>query len=357
MSRIFNFSPGPAKLPRPVLEQAQAELLDWNGTGVSILETSHRALQFEALGHELTHNLRRIANIPSDYKILWMQGGGRGQFSMIPMNLLGEKKSADYVINGLWSHLAADEARKYCHVNPVVQARDIVPDLSMWACDENAAYLHYTDNETVDGLEFSFVPDITTDVPLVADMTSNFLSKPIDMTQFSLIHAAAQKNFGPSGVTLVIVHESLLDRALPMTPSFCHYKTFSELNSFYQTPPTMSWYIVNLVLKWIEAQGGLERLAEKNQEKADLLYQTIDESDFYRNHIAPEHRSRMNIVFRLTNNALEACFLEEAQEANFIGLKGHKSVGGIRASMYNAMPISEVQALCEFMKHFEAKHG
>jgi phosphoserine aminotransferase len=360
MSRVFNFSAGPAILPETVLAQAQAEMLDWNGCGMSVLEMSHREQYFASIAAEAEANLRELLSIPSNYKVLFLQGGAYSQFSMIPMNLLRGKTRMDYVDTGDWSSKAIDEARRYGDVNVVASGSadhyTSIPDPASWQCDPNAAYLHYTPNETIRGVEFDFVPE-TGDVPLVADFSSTILSRPIDVSRFGLIYAGAQKNIGPAGLTIVIVREDLLGQALPCTPIMFDYKVQADNGSMYNTPPTYAWYLAGLVFKWLKAQGGLSAMAALNERKAGKLYTAIDGSDFY--HCPVDHacRSWMNIPFTLAKPALDKAFAVEAEQAGLVSLKGHRSVGGMRASLYNAMPETGVDALIHFMQDFAQRNG
>lgn len=359
MHRIFNFSAGPATLPEPVLERAREELLDWHGTGMSIMEMSHRSKEFIAVAEEAEADLRELLQIPKNYKVLFLQGGGRSQFAMVPMNLLRNKHSADYVNTGLWSKYAIGEAKRYCTVNVVYDAEEnqytkIIPQ-NKWKLNPDAAYLHYVDNETVHGLEFNFVPDVNKNVPLVSDMSSNILSRPIDVNKFAVIYAGAQKNVGPSGLTLAIVREDMLGHALPFTPTMFDYKAHADAGSMYNTPPTFAWYLAGLAFKWLRGCGGVEAIAKINERKAKKLYQCIDESSLYVNPIAPEVRSNMNVVFKLSDEQLNEAFIKEAKKAGIVNIKGHTALGGMRASIYNAMPEAGVDALIEFMKEFERK--
>ena len=353
--REYNFSAGPAMLPLPVLEQAQRELLNWQGLGLSVMEISHRSPEFMALLEQIEANLRRLLGISEDYAVLFMQGGGRAQFSMVPLNLLGEKQDADYLDSGIWSSLAINEAKRYCQVNTVASSAasgySRIPPYEEWQCNPHAAYLHYTSNETIAGVEFFDTPESR--VPLVSDMSSNFLSRPIAIEKHGVIYACAQKNIGMAGLTLVIVKKSLLGKALPFTPSLYHYKTYASSHSLYNTPPTYALYIAGLVFEWLIAEGGVTEIAKKNQEKAALLYRYIDESAFYSNRIDRQYRSQMNVSFFLSDESLNAAFLAAAKEAGLRGLKGHSLLGGMRASLYNAMPISGVKALISFMIDFE----
>lgn len=352
--RVYNFSAGPAAVPLAVLERAREEFLDWQGLGLSVMEISHRSPEYMALAQQIESNLRDLLAIPDDYAVLFMQGGGRAQFSMVPLNLLGDKTEADYVDSGIWSGMAITEAKRYCKVNVVASSADMgynfIPPHQNWQCNPNAAYLHYTSNETISGVEFPYTPE--TSVPLVADMSSNFLSQPTQIEKHGVIYACAQKNMGISGLTAVIIQKTLLGRALSFTPSLYNYKTYADSHSMYNTPATYSLYMAGLVLDWLKEQGGIAGIAQKNQEKAEKLYHYIDHSGFYSNRIELQYRSRMNATFFLPDDRLNAAFLTEAKAAGLIGLKGHALVGGMRASIYNAMPIEGVTALIEFMSDF-----
>ncbi len=356
MNRSYNFSPGPATLPEEVLQQAKEELLDWRGLGASVMEISHHAPEFQQLMDETEQNLRDLLNIPTNYKVLFIPGGGRGQFSMVPLNLLGGKVIADYLDTGLWSDMAAKEASRYCEVNRVASSAEqkycTIPEQSSWKHHPQAAYFHYADNETVHGNEFSYVPKLT-NVPIVADMSSNILSRTINVTDFALIYAAAQKNIGISGITLVIIREDLLGQALPITPMMFNYTLHAKANSLLNTPPTFPWYITGLVFQWLKKQGGIASIEKINAKKAKKLYDCIDSSSLYINDVHPRYRSRMNVVFKLKDENLDVRFLEASRQSGFIGLKGHKLVGGMRASLYNAFPEQAVDAFVTFLQHFE----
>jgi len=358
--RVYNFSSGPAKLPEEVLRQAGEEMLSWHGKGYSIMETSHRSPEFTSIIEETERLLRSLLDIPDDYSVLLLQGGAHLQFAMVPLNLLGPKTNADYLLSGIWSEKAAGEARRFCNVNVIADnaasGRTVVPGQSELKLDPSAAFVHYCSNETINGLEFPYVPD-TGDVPLVADMSSHFLSRPIDVSKFGLIYAGAQKNFGPAGLTVVIVRSDLVGRCSPRWPTMLDYRTYAEAHSMYNTPPTYSVYIAHLVLKWLQAQGGVAGIERRNIEKATLLYDTIDRSGFYSNRIDRRDRSRMNVPFSLADSALDGAFLEEAGQHGLVQLKGHRLVGGMRASIYNAMPLEGVRALVDFMRDFERRHG
>ncbi len=360
MSRVYNFSAGPAILPVEVLQQAQAELLDWHGSGMSVMEMSHRDKDFMSIAVAAEADLRELLAVPAGYKVLFMQGGATGQFAGVPMNLLRGKTAADYVITGSWSQKASKEIGKYGKANVAAKPADgkftHIPARSEWKLDPNAAYVHYTPNETIEGVEFNWVPEVG-GVPLVADFSSSFLSRPIEVSKFGLIYAGAQKNAGPAGITMVIVREDLIGQALPATPSIFDYKQLADNESMLNTPSCYAWYICGLVFKWIKTQGGLNALEQRNRHKAALLYDYIDSQPFYRNPVAKADRSWMNVVFTLADANLDADFLKGAAKASLPGLKGHRSVGGMRASMYNAMPEAGVQALVDYMKEFVRGKG
>jgi len=360
VSRVFNFSAGPAILPEEVLQQAREELGDWQGSGMSVMEMSHRGKEFMAIAAQAEADLRELMAIPSNYKVLFLQGGASTQFSMVPINLLNGKKSADYVLTGSWGKKAISEAKRYCEVNTVASSLEqkfsTVPDFNSWKLNKDAAYLHYTPNETIEGVEFDFVPQ-TGDVPLVVDMSSNILSRPIDVSKFGVIYAGAQKNIGPAGLTIAIVRDDLIGNAMPNMPVMMDYKIHAENESMYNTPPTYSWYIAGLVFQWLKRNGGLSAMAAVNDRKAARLYAAIDGSDFYANPVEKRYRSCMNVPFTLADAELDATFLSEAKAAGLVTLKGHRSVGGMRASIYNAMPESGVDALVGFMADFEKRHG
>lgn len=360
MPRIYNFSAGPATLPEAVLQQAKAELLDWQGLGMSVMEISHRAPAFLEMMETVETDLRGLMAIPAQYKVLFLQGGGRSQFAMVPLNLLRGKITADYIDTGIWSNLAAAEASRYCQVNSVAsskaQAYTTIPPLADWKLNPEAAYVHYVDNETVNGVEFSDIP-VVGNVPLVSDMSSNILSRQVDVSRFGLIYAGAQKNMGPAGITVVIVREDLLGDVLPYTPTMFNYKVHADARSIYNTPPTFVWYMIGLVLQWLKQQGGVSAMEKAHACTSKKLYQLIDQSGFYHNPIEPIYRSRINVVFNLTDDSLNATFLQETAAAGIVGIKGHSMVGGMRASLYNAMPEQGVDALIDFMREFERKHG
>ena len=361
MTRVFNFSAGPAVLPEAVLQQAQAEMLDWHGSGMSVMEMSHRGKEFLAIAEKAEADLRELMNIPSHYKVLFMQGGAAGQFAMVPMNLLRGKKSADYVNTGEWSKKAIKEAKIFAAVNVAVSGEatnfTTVPPPNTWKLDPNAAYVHYTPNETIGGVEFGFIPE-TGNVPLVADMSSTILSRPVDVSRFGVIYGGAQKNMGQAGLTIVIVREDLMGQAMPGTPSIFDYRITADNGSMFNTPPTYAWYIAGLVFEWLKKNGGLKAMGEINRRKAEKLYAFIDASDgFYRNPVEQQSRSWMNIPFTLKDPALDEAFLKGAKAAGMIQLKGHRSVGGMRASIYNAMPESGIDALIAYMRDFMQMQG
>ena len=359
MSRVYNFSAGPANLPEEVLKQAQEEMLDWQGTGMSVMEMSHRGKAYMSIAAKAEADLREIMSITDNYKVLFLQGGASSQFAMVPINLLAGKKKADYILTGQWSKKAIEEAGRYCEVNVAASSQEqkftTVPDQSSWNLSSDAAYLHYTPNETIVGVEFPFVPE--TDVPLVADMSSNILSRPVDVSQYGVIYAGAQKNMGAAGLTIAIVRDDLIGKADPKMPTMMDYKTHADNDSMYNTPPTYSWYIAGLVFEWIKNKGGINAMAEINKRKAEKLYSAIDNSGFYSNPVDVPCRSLMNVPFILANADLDKQFLEEAEKAGLSTLKGHRSVGGMRASIYNAMPESGIDALVDFMADFEKRNA
>jgi phosphoserine aminotransferase len=358
---IYNFSAGPAVLPKEVLQQAQAELLDWHGSGMSVMEMSHRGKEYMGIQAQAEADLRELMSVPKNYKVLFLQGGGHLQFSMIPLNLLCGKTSADYVNTGEWSKKAMGEARKFGKVNEVASNADrnftYVPRFETWKRDPNAAYLHYTTNETIGGVEFGWVPEAG-DVPLVADMSSNILSRPYDVSKFGLIYAGAQKNIGPAGLAVVIVREDLIGQAAVNTPTMLDYKIHADADSMYNTPPTYGIYMAGLVFQWLKKNGGVAAMEKVNVAKAKLLYDAIDASNgFYNCPVNTADRSRMNVPFRLKESNLDGEFLKQADAHGLLQLKGHRSVGGMRASIYNAMPLAGVQALVDFMNNFAKQHG
>ena len=357
--RVFNFSPGPAVLPQEVLEQAREELLDWRGAGMSVMEMSHRGKAFVGIAEQAEADLRELLAVPKNYKVLFLQGGATAQFAGIPLNLTTPDSVVDYVNTGAWSKKAIGEAKHYARVNVAADAGEpyvSIPPAASWKRTPDAAYLHYTPNETIGGVEFHFVPD-TGNVPLVVDMSSTILSRPIDVAKFGVIYAGAQKNIGPAGLTLVIVREDLLGRARPSTPAFMDFAAMAKEGSMLNTPPTFAWYMAGLVFQWLKKQGGLQGIGERNRAKAEKLYAAIDGSSFYRNPVAKDARSWMNVPFTLANPELDKTFAAEAKQAGLVTLEGHRSVGGMRASLYNAMPMEGVNALVGFMQEFARKHG
>lgn len=360
MPRVFNFSPGPATLPEAVLRQAADEMVDWHGSGMSVMEMSHRGKEFIAIHAEAEALLRELMGIPANYKVLFMQGGAIGENAIVPMNLIGRTGRADYVLSGEWSRKSAKEAATYGQVSIAASSEagrfTSVPKRADWKLDPGAAYVHICSNETIGGVQYHWTPE-TGDVPLVADMSSDILSRPIDVSRYGLIYAGAQKNMGPSGVTVVIVRDDLLGHALPITPSAFNYKVQAEADSMYNTPPTYAIYIAGLVLQHVKKLGGMPAMEEHNRAKAKVLYDFLDASSFFRNPVAPEDRSLMNVPFKLKDESLDDAFLKGAQARGMIQLKGHRIVGGMRASIYNAMPIEGVQALVAYMREFEKEHG
>ncbi len=361
MSETFNFCAGPAMLPKPVMVKAQQEFINWQETGSSVMELSHRSGIYMAMAAKAEADLRALMSIPDNYKVLFCHGGGRGQFSAVPLNLLPQGKTADYIVSGSWSKAAAAEAKNFGEINVININQDSDDSASLidskeWPLNSDAAYVHYCPNETVNGLEINTIPE-TNDVPLVADMSSTILSHEIDVSKFGLIYAGAQKNIGPSGLTIIIVREDLLGHAQKATPCIMNYKTAADNDSMYNTPPTYAWYLAGLVFEWLTDLGGVKAIAEVNKAKAELLYQAIDNSKLYLNHIESQYRSKMNIPFWLQDESLNDKFLSESQAAGLTALKGHRIVGGMRASIYNAMPLEGVQALVDFMKQFEKRNG
>jgi phosphoserine aminotransferase len=359
--RVFNFAAGPATLPLPVLEQVQAELPDWQGSGMSVMEISHRSKAFIRVAQEAEADLRELLAVPAGYKVLFLQGGASGQFAAIPMNLAGDGSTVDYVNTGSWSKKAIGEAKPFCgKVNVAADAKasgyTSVPAFETWQRTPDAAYLHYTPNETIGGVEFPFIPD-TGSVPLVADFSSTILSRPLDVARFGLIYAGAQKNIGPAGLCIVIVREDLLGRARPTTPAIWNYASMAAEDSMSNTPPTFAWYMAGLVFKWLKQGGGLAAMGARNGAKAAKLYAAIDGSDFYSNPVERGCRSWMNVPFTLAKPELDKTFLSEAESAGLTNLAGHRSVGGMRASIYNAMPLEGIDALVAFMQEFERRHG
>ncbi|MEJ2692757.1 MAG: 3-phosphoserine/phosphohydroxythreonine transaminase [Candidatus Thiodiazotropha sp.] len=359
MSRVFNFSAGPAMLPEAVLRQAGEELLEWRDSGMSVMEMSHRGKEFMSIAEQAEADVRQLLAIPDNYKVLFLQGGASSQFAMVPMNLTRDNRRVDYINTGSWSKKAIAEAKRFADVNIAATTEDgkftTTPAQSELRLNGDAAYVHYTPNETIQGVEFSYVPE-TGEVPLVADFSSTILSRPIDVSRYGIIYAGAQKNIGPAGLTLVIIRE-VVGEAIDGTPVMFQYATHAESGSMYNTPPTYGWYLAGLVFKWLLDQGGLTAMEELNRRKAQALYDAIDTSDFYANPVSPESRSWMNVPFTLADPALDAEFLREAESAGLTTLKGHRSVGGMRASIYNAMPEEGVRALIGFMAEFERVNG
>lgn len=347
-------------LPDAVMKQAQQEMLDWQGTGMSVMEMSHRGPEYTSIAQKAEADLRDLMGITDDYAVLFLQGGASSQFAMIPMNLLRGKHKADYFNTGAWSKKAIAEASRYCEVNVVADATDshftTIPDQSEWQFSDDAAYVHYTPNETIHGLEFADIPD-TGDIPLVADFSSTILSRPIDVSRFAMIYAGAQKNIGPAGLCIVIIRKDLMGDTIAGTPTMFDYKIHADNDSMYNTPATYSWYLAGLVFDWLKQQGGLPAMAEINSRKAGKLYSAIDNSGFYNNPIDPRYRSWMNVPFTLADDSLDKTFLIEAAKRHLLTLKGHRDLGGMRASIYNAMPEAGVDALISFMTEFEANYG
>ena len=360
MRQIFNFSAGPAVLPEEVLEQAASEMLDWHGSGQSVMEMSHRGKEYMGIQAAAESDLRELMAIPANYKVLFLQGGASQQFMMIPANLLAGKATADYINTGEWSKKAIKEAKRYCEVNIAASAEDrrftYVPPQSSWRPDPNAAYLHYCANETIGGVEFNWTPQ-SGDVPLVTDVSSTFLSRPLEVARHGLIYGGAQKNIGPAGLVIVIVRDDLIGRARPALPAMLDYKVHADNDSMYNTPPTYAIYVAGLVFQWLKRQGGIAAIERHNVEKSNLLYDYLDSTGFYASPVDPADRSRMNIPFTLREPALDDEFLKGAQARGMLQLKGHRSVGGMRASLYNAMPIEGVHALVAYLREFEAARG
>jgi phosphoserine aminotransferase len=360
MARVFNFSAGPAVLPEEVLHQARDELADWRGSGMSVMEMSHRGKEFVGIAERAEKDLRELLGIPESYRVLFLQGGASAQFAMVPMNLLRGAASADYINTGLWSQKAIGEGKRFCRVNVAASAEKsaftTIPRRDSWRLDPGAAYVHYTPNETIGGVEFHWLPE-PGGVPLVADMSSTLLSRPLDVSRFGVIYAGAQKNIGPAGLTVVIVRDDLIGETVPATPTMFDYRVQADNQSMYNTPPTYAWYVAGLVFQWLRRRGGLAAMAQRNLRKAEKLYAAIDRSDFYGNPVDPACRSWMNVPFTLARPELDDVFLKQAKEAGLVSLRGHRSVGGMRASLYNAMPEEGVDALVSFMTEFERRHG
>ena len=359
-NRVYNFSAGPAILPTEVLVQAREEMLNWHGSGMCVMEMSHRGKEYVSIAEKAEADFRKLMNVPENYKVLFLQGGASAQFSMVPQNLLRGKTSADYLNTGHWSEKAVAEGKRYCNVNIVADTKGskytTLPDAGELSFSKDAAYVHYTPNETIAGVEFGYVPD-TGDIPLVADMSSTIMSRPIDISKFGVIYAGAQKNIGPAGLTIAIVRDDLIGQTLPGTPVMFDYKTHADNGSMYNTPPTYAWYIAGLVFEHLLAKGGLAAMEAINQRKAQKLYAAIDNSPFYSNPVDVKCRSWMNVPFLLANSELDKTFLKEAEAAGLSSLAGHRSVGGMRASIYNAMPEEGVDTLIAFMNDFAQRNG
>jgi len=360
VGRVFNFSAGPAVLPQPVLEKARDEMLDWHGSGMSVMEMSHRGKEFIAIHAQAEASLRELLAIPKNYKVLFLQGGAIAENAIVPMNLLRGRTAADYINTGEWSKKSIKEAKKYCSVNVAASSEDrnfsYIPPAESWRLNKDAAYVHICSNETIGGVEYHWVPD-TGETPLVADMSSHILSRPVDVSRYGLIYAGAQKNIGPAGLTIVIVRDDLLGQALPITPSAFDYKQQADTDSMLNTPPTYAVYIAGLVFEWLKQLGGLPEIEKRNVAKAGLLYDYLDQSRFFISPIEKRDRSRMNVPFKLRDESLDEAFLKGARDAGMVQLKGHRAVGGMRASIYNAMPIEGVRTLVDYMKSFEQRHG
>ena len=357
--RVRNFCAGPAAIPEPVLEEVRSELLEWGNAGMSIMEMSHRSSIFDEVASNAKQDFIELLNIPDEYDVLFLQGGATHQFSMVPLNFSSQEDSADYLVTGAWSKKAIVEGQKYSKINIVASSEadnfTHAPDSKLWNLDSNAKYFHYAPNETIQGVAIHQPPDI--DVPIVADMSSVILSEPIDVSKFGLIYAGAQKNIGPAGLTIVIIQKEMFEKENSSNSNILRYSQHSKNNSMLNTPPTFAWYIAGKVFKWLKSEGGLEVICKKNNFKANTLYQYIDESNFFSNPVAVENRSIMNIPFILANNNLDSLFIEQAEQNGLLNLKGHRSLGGMRASIYNAMPIEGVHDLIEFMKDFEKTNG
>ena len=360
MSRVFNFSAGPATLSEEVLQQAKEEMLDWQGSGMSVMEMSHRGKEFLSIAESAEADLRELMAIPDNYKVLFLQGGASSQFAMIPLNFATEKRATCYICTGSWSKKAIAEGKRFSNLSLAASTEEInftgTPVQSDLHLTPNAAYVHYTPNETIQGVEFPIIPD-TDSVPLVADMSSNILSRPVDVSKYGMIYAGAQKNIGPAGLTVAIIREDLIGEPQAGTPAMFSYSTHADAGSMYNTPPTYAWYLAGLTFQWLKRNGGLSAIGEINERKAKALYSAIDRSDFYANPVSIESRSIMNVPFTLADAGLDATFLAGAKEAGLVTLKGHRSVGGMRASIYNAMPEEGVKALIDFMAEFERKYG
>ncbi|WP_126455440.1 3-phosphoserine/phosphohydroxythreonine transaminase [Sulfuriflexus mobilis] len=360
MTRVYNFSAGPAMMPQEVIEHAREEMLDWQGSGMSVMEMSHRGKEYMSIAEKAEADLREVLGVPDNYKVLFLQGGASSQFAMVPMNLLRGKSKVDYINTGAWSKKAIAEAKNYCDVNIAASSEETnfmtTPAQADLQLSADAAYVHYTPNETIGGVEFPYVP-ATGDVPLVADMSSTILSRPINVSDYGVIYAGAQKNIGPAGLTVVIVREDLIGETIKGTPAMFDYKNHADNDSMYNTPATYGWYLAGLVFDWLKKKGGLTAMAEINKRKADMLYAAIDGSGFYANPVEVPSRSWMNVPFTLADAELDSLFLTEAKANGMVTLKGHRSVGGMRASIYNAMPEEGVRALVDFMVDFEKRHA
>ncbi|WP_288501435.1 3-phosphoserine/phosphohydroxythreonine transaminase [uncultured Enterobacter sp.] len=361
MTQVYNFSSGPAMLPVEVLRRAEQELTNWHGLGTSVMEISHRSKEFIAVAEAAEQDFRDLLKIPDNYKVLFCHGGARGQFAAIPGNLLGEATTADYIDGGYWAHSAIKEAEKYCTPNIIdikttLDGKRALLPMRDWQLSKEAAYVHFCPNETIDGIAINEEPDFG-DKVVVADLSSTILSRPLDVSRYGLIYAGAQKNIGPAGLTLVVVRDDLLGKAQRHVPSILDYDVLAKNDSMFNTPPTFAWYLSGLVFKWLKEKGGISEMDKLNQAKADLLYSTIDNSDFYLNEIASDNRSRMNVPFQLADSSLDELFLEQSLQAGLHALKGHRVAGGMRASIYNAMPLEGVKALTDFMTEFERRHG
>ena len=360
MNTIYNFSAGPAVLPRAVLEQAQEEMLEWSGSGMSVTEMSHRSKEFLSIVEDAERTLTSLLGLNEDYQVLFLQGGATTQFSVIPMNLLEDSRGADYICTGQWSKKAIKEGKKIGSIHVAATSEDSkfsdIPPYDSWDLRLNSSYIHITSNETIGGVEFHDYPS-NLPAPLVADMSSHILSRPLDVSKFGLVYAGAQKNIGPAGLTIIIIRKDLLNRIVPDLPSMFSYAVQADNQSMFNTPPTYAIYMAGLVFKWLENQGGLSSVEQKNIKKSNMIYDQIDSTGFYRSPVARNCRSRMNIPFRIHDESLEDLFLKDANDYGLLQLKGHRSVGGIRASIYNAMPTEGVEALLGFMQHFEQQHG
>ncbi|MGF1725472.1 3-phosphoserine/phosphohydroxythreonine transaminase [Photobacterium nomapromontoriensis] len=360
MDKVFNFCAGPAMIPADVLKKAQQELVDWNGLGTSVMEISHRSKEFIQVAKQSEADLRELLSIPDNYHVLFCHGGARAQFAAVPMNLLGDATTADYMDGGYWAHSAAEEAAKYCTPNVVditckKDGKIAILPASEWPLSDEAAFVHFCPNETIDGIEIRDLP--VTDKPIVADLSSTILSREIDVSKYGVIYAGAQKNIGPAGLTIVIVRDDLLGKAKTCLPSILDYRVQVDQESMFNTPPTFAWYLSGEVFKWLKDIGGVAEMQQRNEAKAKLLYDYIDQSDFYRNDVHSDNRSLMNVPFQLKNPELDSLFLEQADAAGLKALKGHRVVGGMRASIYNAMPLEGVQALVDFMRQFEQQQA